>query len=198
MARTTTTVKATKTAATKPSRPSIETKALAEENKSAGMRLLFEHGYSVTQVRTVFNAPYGYVYGVAQRAGFAETAAARKTAKAAPAKATKAPAKVTKPAAKPVKAVVKATTVAKKAVAAKPATVSKAKLAPPRMLAPASKPATTHTSTNGTMQKPTRAMLTPVKAPVVTKITRVAGSSAVARVAARLAAKSAPVKSARQ
>jgi len=197
MARTTTTVKATKTAATKPSRPSIETKALAEENKSAGMRLLFEHGYSVTQVRTVFNAPYGYVYGVAQRAGFAETAAGRKTAKAAPAKATKAPAKVTKPvvaakvAAKPV---VKAT----KAVAAKPATVSKAKLAPPRMLAPASKPATTHTSTNGTMQKPTRAMLTPVKAPVVTKITRVAGSSAVARVAARLAAKSAPVKVARQ
>jgi hypothetical protein len=60
----------------------LEAKALKDSNKSEGMRTLFSAGYSVTQVRDLFKAPYGYVYGVAQRAGVAETAATRRVRKA--------------------------------------------------------------------------------------------------------------------
>lgn len=67
----------TATAATK-GRPAIETKALAAESKSAGMRTLFDAGYKVAAVAKVFEAPYGFAYGVALRHGVAESAAARK------------------------------------------------------------------------------------------------------------------------
>lgn len=91
---------ATKTAAKAASTPAIERKALAEDNKSAGMRMLFDAGYTVTRVQSVFNAPYGYVYGVALRHGVIATAANRRVsaepkakrpvAKARPAKVTAA------------------------------------------------------------------------------------------------------------
>jgi hypothetical protein len=57
---------------------SLETKALANDNKSAGMRSLYEAGYTVAQVKDLFHAPYGYAYGVAQRGGYADTAASRR------------------------------------------------------------------------------------------------------------------------
>lgn len=76
----------------------LETKALKAETKSAGMRMLLEGGYEVAEVAAIFDAPYGFVYGVASRAGLIN--ATPRTAKA------KAP--------------------AKKATATKPATAAKA------------------------------------------------------------------------
>jgi hypothetical protein len=92
-------------ARTTSTRPQIEVKALAAESKSAGMRMLYDAGYSVAATAKVFSAPYGFAYGVALRHGVAETAAKRKgdgsvtrakaksTAKAAtkPSTATKTP-----------------------------------------------------------------------------------------------------------
>lgn len=88
--------------------PAIVKKALAESNKSEGMRLLLRSGMTVTQVKDAFNAPYGFVYGVALRAGLHETAANRR-----------APRKVVATKAK----------VAKKAAATQPSTASKVKAA---------------------------------------------------------------------
>lgn len=45
----------------------LEKKALAAGSKSEGMRMLLDAGYSVIEVRDVFGAPYGFVYGVARR-----------------------------------------------------------------------------------------------------------------------------------
>lgn len=81
---------ASKASTTKQS--AIERKALSMDNKSEGMRLLFDDGYTVVQVRQVFNAPYGYVYGVAQRHGVADSAATRRAPRKATTKA-KAPAR---------------------------------------------------------------------------------------------------------
>lgn len=69
-------------ARTSTSRPQVETKALAASTKSEGMRMLYDAGYSVSQVTKVFGCPYGFAYGVALRAGKVETAANRKVAKA--------------------------------------------------------------------------------------------------------------------
>lgn len=88
----------------------VEAKALSASSKSEGMRMLFEAGYTVSAVTRVMGAPYGFVYGVAKRAGFAESAAKRKGVKAVPAtKATAKPkvtvrkvASATKPATNPV------------------------------------------------------------------------------------------------
>lgn len=161
---------------TKASRPAIETKALAEENKSAGMRLLFEADYSVVQVKEVFNAPYGYVYGVAQRAGFVENAAARRSTKATkaktPVKAAKAPAKAKAATKAPVKAP------AKTAAAKTPAKAAAKPAAKPPVKARATATATVPAVTEGTPPVTIRKVAaTP------------ANGSAVARVAAKLAAK---------
>lgn len=51
------------------SKAQIQAKALASESKSAGMRLMLENGSSVSEVKEAFGAPYGFVYGVAKRAG---------------------------------------------------------------------------------------------------------------------------------
>lgn len=101
MARSTSTVQA------------IEKKALAESNKSAGMRMLFDAGRTVVEVQRIFDAPYGYVYGVAKRHGVVETAASRRV--------TKAPVK----AARPVRAAKVAKPVPVKARATKASTASK-------------------------------------------------------------------------
>jgi len=87
----------------------LEKKALASESKSAGMRMLLEAGYSVLEVRGIFDVAYGFVYGVAKRASFitatprtpkAEVAKTKLAAKpAAKAKTATKPA-ATKPAAK--------------------------------------------------------------------------------------------------
>lgn len=69
----------------------LEKKALASENKSDGMRMLFTEGYDVATVRTLFGVPYGFAYGVATRGGFV-TPEAREAKPKAAAKA-KAPAK---------------------------------------------------------------------------------------------------------
>lgn len=84
---------------------SLEAKALASENKSEGMRMLLTEGYTVQDVRDLFEAPYGFVYGVARRAGLIdptprEPKAETKPAKAAKAAPAKAPAAKAKPAAK--------------------------------------------------------------------------------------------------
>ena len=98
---------------------SLESMALAASSKSDGMRSLFEAGYSATEVKAVFGAPYGFVYGVGVRGGFItptpKSAAApkAKAVKAAPAKAAKAPAKAA------VKAAPAAKAPAKKAAAKK-------------------------------------------------------------------------------
>lgn len=76
----------------------IEKKALAMDNKSEGMRLLFDAGYTVVQVREVFDAPYGYVYGVALRHGVVETAASRRAPAKAKAKAAKTTSRSARPA----------------------------------------------------------------------------------------------------
>lgn len=91
----------------------LEKKALAAETKSAGMRMLLEAGRSVSEVRQIFDAPYGFVYGVAVRAGLVES-----TPRAA--KPTKAAKAAAKPAAKA------------KAAPAKPARAAKAAAAPVR------------------------------------------------------------------
>jgi hypothetical protein len=70
----------------------LEKKALATETKSEGMRMLLEVGYTVVEVKDIFEAPYGFVYGVARRAGLTETAAARQSS-GRPPKAEKAKAK---------------------------------------------------------------------------------------------------------
>lgn len=85
-------------ARTSTSRPQVETKALAASTKSEGMRMLYDAGYSVSQVTKVFGCPYGFAYGVALRAGKVETAANRKVAKAKktpPVKVTKVAGKTT-------------------------------------------------------------------------------------------------------
>jgi hypothetical protein len=56
----------------------LEARALAATCKSEGMRLLFGHGYIVTEVVRVLGVSYGFAYGVAKRAGMLETAAARR------------------------------------------------------------------------------------------------------------------------
>lgn len=56
----------------------LEAKALKAESKSAGMRMLYEAGYSVSQVTKVFDVGYPFAYGVALRGGFAQTAAQRR------------------------------------------------------------------------------------------------------------------------
>jgi hypothetical protein len=61
-----------------PDSMAIERQALTSRSKSDGMRLLLDSGYSVAQIARVMNAPYGFVYGVAKRAGKVETAAARR------------------------------------------------------------------------------------------------------------------------
>lgn len=95
----------------------IEAKALAAANKSEGMRMLLDADYSVAQIAHLMDAPYGFVYGVAKRAGKTETAASRRTtrtatsakptrtAKTAPAaKATRSTTRTTKATAAPVTA----------------------------------------------------------------------------------------------
>ena len=91
----------------------LESKALAASSKSDGMRSLFEAGYTVLQVRDLFECAYGFAYGVAVRGGFV-TAEPRE----AKPKAEKAAVK-TAPKAKA--AVKDAKPAAKVAVAAKPA-----------------------------------------------------------------------------
>lgn len=90
----------------------LEAKAQAEENKSAGLRMLFEAGYTVAEARTVLDVPYGFAYGVAKRAGVVETAAQRRgdgsATAARKAKAAPAPAKATKATAKAAPRTVKA------------------------------------------------------------------------------------------
>lgn len=94
----------------------LEKKALAADTKSEGMRVLFENGYTVAEVKEIFGAPYGFAYGVASRGGYvtatprtakpkAEKAATRtarpaKAAAKAPTKA-KAPARPARPAKAP-------------------------------------------------------------------------------------------------
>jgi len=106
----------------------LEKKALASENKSAGMRMLLDEGYSVIEVRDIFEAPYGFVYGVAVRNGNVEAepreakpAAAKPTAKPAAAKAPAAKAAPTKVAAPAKSAPSKATAKPAPKAAAKPA-----------------------------------------------------------------------------
>lgn len=67
----------------------LEAKALAAKSKSEGMRMLFTAGYSVTRVSQVFGVGYPFAYGVAKRAGFAVTAAARRPIKAVATKVAK-------------------------------------------------------------------------------------------------------------
>lgn len=79
-------------ALTKAQASKIEAKALAMPTKSEGMRLLFDNGYTVVEVKDIFVAPYGFVYGVAARHNGANmTAAARRAPKAQTARKAKAP-----------------------------------------------------------------------------------------------------------
>src|SRR5450759_602964 len=107
--------------------PTIATKALAAESKSAGLRLLFGAGYKVSQVVKVFGVGYGFAYGVAQRGGFAEVAAERRATRRIVAKQAAKAVKATK-ATKPVVTKI----VAIKASATKAATVSKIAAKPGR------------------------------------------------------------------
>lgn len=91
----------------------LEKKALAAGKKSEGMRMLLDADYSVADVKDIFDAPYGFVYGVAKRNG--SVTPTPRTAKAkAPAKAAKS-ARPARPAAK----AAPAKTPARKAAAAK-------------------------------------------------------------------------------
>lgn len=181
-------------------RKSLETKALANSNKSAGMRSLFEAGYKVAEVKQVFNAPYGYVYGVAQRGGFAETAASRR----APAKA-KAAAKPTKAAAS-AKREAKAAPAARKASARVQQTKAKALLGvkrgrgrpaitDPKAIAARSPEAQRSAARRAAAGSAT--VVSPLRntKPVTATVRKVASAngagSAVSRVAAKLAAKAA-------
>lgn len=47
-------------------------------SKSARMRELFEAGKSVSEVTEIVKVGYAFAYGVAKRAGYAETAATRR------------------------------------------------------------------------------------------------------------------------
>lgn len=101
-----------------------ERKALAQSKKSEGMRNLLDLGYTVTQVQRVFDAPYGFVYGVALRHGVIDTAANRRAVKAA--KVAKVVAKATKAAtAKPLAKLTRPH-VAVKATATRPSTATSA------------------------------------------------------------------------
>lgn len=60
----------------------LEAKAIAAASKSAGMRSLYEAGYTVAQVTKVMGVGYPFAYGVAKRGGFADTAASRRVIKA--------------------------------------------------------------------------------------------------------------------
>jgi hypothetical protein len=60
----------------------LETKALAADSKSEGMRMLMTSGRTVSEVAKVFHAPYGFVYGVAKRANLVDQAANRRPIKA--------------------------------------------------------------------------------------------------------------------
>ena len=122
----------------------LEKKALASENKSAGMRMLLDEGYSVTEVRDIFEAPYGFVYGVAVRNGSveAEPREAKPAAKPAAAKPAAKPA-AKAPAAKA--ATTKVTAPAKSApskATAKPAPKAAAKPAPRAAARPVGRPRT--------------------------------------------------------
>lgn len=86
---------------------SLEAKALAETNKSAGMRMLLEAGQSVSEVAATFEAPYGFVYGVARRAGLIESTP-RETTASAPAR--RPAEKAARPAARATKAAAGKTT----------------------------------------------------------------------------------------
>lgn len=121
---------ATKSTAANSGSNAIERKALAMDNKSEGMRLLFDAKYTVARVKAVFGAPYGYVYGVALRHGVIATAANRRVAKVTPKTKARTATKVTKVAgtkatARSTKATTSATTrVAAKLAAKAPAKVS--------------------------------------------------------------------------
>lgn len=80
--------------------PAIEKKALAEPVKSEGMRILLNDGYTVAETAHVFGSPYGFVYGVASRAGLAETAANRRAPRKVTTKAAARVSRAAKPAAK--------------------------------------------------------------------------------------------------
>ena len=58
--------------------PIIEARARAAASKSEGMRILFDAGYSVADAARVIGVDYAFAYGVAKRAGQAETAAKRR------------------------------------------------------------------------------------------------------------------------
>lgn len=60
----------------------LEAKAINAASKSAGMRSLYEAGYTVAQVTKVMDVGYPFAYGVAKRGGFADTAATRRVIKA--------------------------------------------------------------------------------------------------------------------
>lgn len=83
----------------------LEAKALKADKKSAGMVMLFEKGYDVPEVAAIFDAPYGFPYGVAVRNGFVKPTARAATngtgkSKTAKATATKAKASAKAPAKK--------------------------------------------------------------------------------------------------
>lgn len=102
-------------------RKSLEAKALKEESKSAGMRLLFDAGYTAVEVKEVFGAPYGFVYGVGVRNGSIEATPREEKAAAPKAKAAKSAAKLPAAKAMPAKAAAKPAPRAAKAPAVKPA-----------------------------------------------------------------------------
>lgn len=83
-------------------------KALKAGSKSEGMRELLTAGLSVSEVAEAFDAQYGFVYGVAKRAGLVTPTP--RTAKAAP--AAKAKAAATRPARPAAKAAAKGKTAA--------------------------------------------------------------------------------------
>lgn len=84
--------------------------AAAKDNKSEGMRILLRDGRDVATVAKFFDAPYGFVYGVATRladAGeikLADVTSPREAKAAAPAKAPRSTAKSTATKAAPAKA----------------------------------------------------------------------------------------------
>lgn len=106
----------------------LTAKALKSESKSAGMRTMLEAGVPVNEVAAAFDAPYGFVYGVARRANLVTSTP--RTPKAATSKAT------TKAAAKPAAKATASKVSATKASAAK--TTAKA---PARASKPAPKAA---------------------------------------------------------
>lgn len=116
--------------ATKAQSDKLVAQALKEDNKSEGMRSLLRSGMTVAQVREAFDAPYGYVYGVAVRlANAGEIDLADVTTprgEAAPA-AAKAPAKAKATKAAPAKAAATKAAPRTARTAGKAATAGKAK-----------------------------------------------------------------------